>query len=211
MFRRVWLQMGVVCLTAAIFVAPLLATAEDKEDADAQATAAEEKAETKWAPAVKPKALSDQVKKGLKWLVNRQLDSGGWGQGDESSQMRGSSRIYLDGAINSTRNLDMQQMAIPSSRIRSSIPVPIRSSAPAVVEDQVAQVEQAEVVEQKPTEIPSVADTCMATLALIRSGSTPSKGEFAEPIASAVRFLCCQVEESDEESIYVTKTRGTRV
>jgi len=36
-----------------------------------------------------PKPLSDQVKKGLDWLAKQQLDSGGWGQGEESAQMRG--------------------------------------------------------------------------------------------------------------------------
>ena len=36
-----------------------------------------------------PKPLSDQVKKGLDWLASQQLDSGGWGQGEESAQMRG--------------------------------------------------------------------------------------------------------------------------
>lgn len=233
MFRRFWLPMCVVCLTAAVFVVPLLATADDNENSDDQAGATESKAEEAWAPAVKSKPLSDEVKKGLKWLVDRQLDSGGWGQGDESSAMRGSSHIYIEGAINSSPNIRMQQMAIPSSRIRSSSPDPaidlrssitplprssapvleVQSSTPAPVqsEDQVAQVNQTETVQQKPSEIPSVADTCMATLALIRSGSTPSKGEYAESIARAVRFLCCQVEESDEDSILVTKTRGTRV
>src|SRR5205823_5729844 len=31
--------------------------------------------------AVKPKPLSDEVKKGLAWLVQQQKDNGGWGQG----------------------------------------------------------------------------------------------------------------------------------
>jgi hypothetical protein len=37
--------------------------------------------------AVKPKDLSNQIKKGLGWLAKAQLKSGGWGQGDESQNM----------------------------------------------------------------------------------------------------------------------------
>ncbi|MEM9109569.1 MAG: prenyltransferase/squalene oxidase repeat-containing protein [Planctomycetota bacterium] len=38
---------------------------------------------------VDPKPLSDAVKKGLAWLASQQLENGGWGQGEESLQMRG--------------------------------------------------------------------------------------------------------------------------
>jgi hypothetical protein len=37
--------------------------------------------------AVKPKALSQTIEKGLAWLAKQQLKSGGWGQGDESQHM----------------------------------------------------------------------------------------------------------------------------
>jgi hypothetical protein len=40
--------------------------------------------------AVDPKALTDGVKKGLAWLAKQQLPGGGWGQGDEANNMRGS-------------------------------------------------------------------------------------------------------------------------
>jgi hypothetical protein len=40
-----------------------------------------------WAPAVKPKPLSESVKKGLQWLVEHQCENGGWSQGEESSHM----------------------------------------------------------------------------------------------------------------------------
>lgn len=36
-----------------------------------------------------PKALSNEVKKGLEWLIKQQHDNGGWGQGEESANMRG--------------------------------------------------------------------------------------------------------------------------
>src|SRR5271155_4029956 len=42
-----------------------------------------------WTTAVEPKPLSPSVKKGLDWLVEHQLTSGGWGEGEESPNMRG--------------------------------------------------------------------------------------------------------------------------
>jgi len=57
----------------------------------------------------------------------------------------------------------------------------------------------------------NVADTCIAALALIRSGSTPSKGQYAGNVRSAVNFVCAQVEESDAKSLSVTDIKGTRV
>lgn len=57
---------------------------------------------------------------------------------------------------------------------------------------------------------PNVADTCMATLALIRSGSTPSKGEYSQQILKAVNFICSEIANSDKESLFITSLRGTR-
>ena len=108
-----------------------------------------------WTTAVEPKALSDQVAKGLDWIVAHQLESGGWGQGEESAQM-GNSLEHL--------------------------------------------VEKA-----------NVADTCMAALALVRSGATPGEGARGGALANGVRYVCAQIEESDEDSLYVTDVRGTRV
>ena len=50
-------------------------------------------------PAVQAKPLSDSVKKGLAWLVSRQHENGGWGQGDESANM-GNSLAHLAGKPN---------------------------------------------------------------------------------------------------------------
>jgi len=108
----------------------------------------------KWAPAVQPKPLSENTKRGLAWLVEHQLKGGAWGQGEESSHMGGG---------------------------------------------------------EKMRDVPSVADTCMAALALIRSGSTPAKGEYAKNVCEAVQYVCSQIEESDKDSLFVTPTRGTRV
>jgi hypothetical protein len=57
---------------------------------------------------------------------------------------------------------------------------------------------------------PNVADTCMAALALLRSGSTPAQGPHARPLAAAVGFVCGKIEASDADSISVTDVQGTR-
>jgi hypothetical protein len=67
-------------------------------------------------------------------------------------------------------------------------------------------------VEGANVEDPSdVADTCIATLALLRAGSTPTKGEYAANIANALEFICSHVEKADNDSLYVTNVRNTQV
>ena len=107
-----------------------------------------------WTTAVTPKPLGAPVKKGLAWLVEHQLASGGWGQGEESAQM-GGGEAFRDK--------------------------------------------------------PNVADTCIAALALVRSGSTPREGPYKDAVAKAVRFVRAQVEASDAKSLSVTDIQGTRV
>ena len=57
----------------------------------------------------------------------------------------------------------------------------------------------------------NVADTCIAALALIRSGSTPAEGPYKDAIARGVRFVRGKVEKSDAGSLSVTDVNGTRV
>ena len=71
-----------------------------------------------WTTAVDPKPLTENIHRGLAWLVAQQHDDGGWGQGEESRNM-GAGMAHMQAK-------------------------------------------------------PNVADTCIATLALIRSGSSPS-------------------------------------
>ena len=109
-----------------------------------------------WKPAVDPKPLSKDVRRGLDWLVETQLADGAWGQGDESSQMRGSAQNKLAKTGN-------------------------------------------------------VADTCMATLALVRSGSMPNGGQYRGSVNKGVKYVLSQIEASDKDSLFVTEVRGTRV
>src|SRR5688500_10801204 len=57
----------------------------------------------------------------------------------------------------------------------------------------------------------NVADTCIAALALIRSGSTPHSGSYQENIRRALDYVCGEVEKSDAKSMQVSSTQGTRV
>ncbi|HEY2157964.1 MAG TPA: hypothetical protein VGH33_20215 [Isosphaeraceae bacterium] len=107
-----------------------------------------------WTTAVEPKPLSAAALKGLGWLAEHQLPSGGWGQGEESANMGGG------GALKDT---------------------------------------------------PNVADTCVAALAMIRSGSTPTSGQYKDAIVKAVGFVRSQVDASDARSLSVSSVQGTRV
>ena len=105
-----------------------------------------------WVTAGVPKPLSENVRRGLQWLVEHQHQDGGWSQGEESRNMGG--------------NVGAK---------------------------------------------PNVGDTAAATLALIRSGSTPSTGPYADSIRKALGFIMKRVEASDHKSILVSDVRGTRL
>lgn len=102
-----------------------------------------------------PKPLSENVKKGLHWLVQHQLTNGGWGQGEESQDM-GRGTVTLK-------------------------------------------------------DVPNVAETSAATLALLRSGSSPDQGDFAANIRRALDYLCGEIEKADGASLFITDLRGTRL
>jgi hypothetical protein len=107
-----------------------------------------------WVNVVDPKPLSENVERGIGWLTEHQLESGAWGQGEESAAMGHGAKLK---------------------------------------------------------DIASVADTCMATLALLRSGSTPSAGPHEKQVLAAVNYICGEIEKADKDSLSITSTRGTRV
>jgi hypothetical protein len=57
----------------------------------------------------------------------------------------------------------------------------------------------------------NVADSCIAILALYRSGSTPTSGPYKDNVIRGVDYVIGQVNASDDDSLYVTEVRGTRV
>jgi hypothetical protein len=58
---------------------------------------------------------------------------------------------------------------------------------------------------------PDVANTAVAALALIRSGSNPREGVYADHIQKAALFVFDKIERSDDDSPFVTDVRGTQL
>lgn len=56
-----------------------------------------------------------------------------------------------------------------------------------------------------------VSNTALAALALMRAGSTPASGPYAENLQKAVRFVLAQVEDAPTEGIEITRKTGTQV
>jgi squalene cyclase len=57
----------------------------------------------------------------------------------------------------------------------------------------------------------NVADTSMAVLALLRAGNTARKGEHKAAVARGLGYILAEIEESEDDSLYVSSVRGTRV
>lgn len=141
---------GLLVISGGVLIGVLMGSGPESRPSD-------ENSASKPAPVITPKPLSENVNRGLAWLVKHQHPTGGWGQGEESAHMQSGS--------SSTNLRDM----------------------------------------------PNLADTCVATLALMRAGSTPTKGEHAEIVRKALDYMCNEIAESEPAGMYVTKMRGTRV
>ncbi|MBA2539838.1 MAG: terpene cyclase/mutase family protein [Deltaproteobacteria bacterium] len=57
----------------------------------------------------------------------------------------------------------------------------------------------------------NVADSSMAVIAFLRSGSTPRGGQYANVVQKGLDYVMAEIEASDDRSLYVTAVRGTRV
>ncbi len=58
----------------------------------------------------------------------------------------------------------------------------------------------------------NVADTCMAALAFVRSGSYPaSKAKFSLHVQKAAYYVMNSIETADNDSLFITDIRNTRV
>jgi hypothetical protein len=157
MRRQSKLGLGLLCAVVAAALVGLYANGDEpKKDAPKKQ---EPKAASAATP-VKPKALSESVKKGLAYLVSQQHQDGGWGQG---------AGWRID--TKTGGRVEGPNVADPSD----------------------------------------VTNTCIATLALVRAGSTPRAGDHAKNVAKALDFICTQIEKSDKKSLYVTDIRDTQV
>lgn len=68
------------------------------------------------------------------------------------------------------------------------------------------RVEGAEV-----TDPSDVGNTCIALLALIRAGNTPTQGEYKDNVQKGLRFVYSRVEKADKDDLYVTDVRNTQL
>jgi hypothetical protein len=57
----------------------------------------------------------------------------------------------------------------------------------------------------------NVAETCMAALALLRSGSSPTEGDYAKNIVKAVEFVCARVEKCNPKTLSLSGQEGMRM
>jgi hypothetical protein len=56
-----------------------------------------------------------------------------------------------------------------------------------------------------------LGNTCVSLMALLRAGHAPDSGEHREAARKAFEYLCVQVEQADETSLFVSATRDTQL
>ncbi|MCE9562901.1 MAG: hypothetical protein K8U57_12730 [Planctomycetes bacterium] len=56
-----------------------------------------------------------------------------------------------------------------------------------------------------------VGNTALALLALVRTGSSPTEGEYKDAVKRGLKFVITKVEKADSESLYVTDVKGTQL
>ena len=67
-------------------------------------------------------------------------------------------------------------------------------------------------VEGANVEDPSdLGNTCASVVTLLRAGQSPVQGEHRKAMAKAFDFICRQVENADQDSLYVTDVRDTQL
>ena len=56
-----------------------------------------------------------------------------------------------------------------------------------------------------------VANTCVATLALLRAGHTPTQGKYKDNLQKSVNYVVVRVEESPQEGLTISTREGTQI
>ena len=58
---------------------------------------------------------------------------------------------------------------------------------------------------------PDLGNTCVSLVTLLRAGDSPAEGAHREAARKAFEFICRQVEQADDKSLYVTSVRDTQM
>lgn len=61
------------------------------------------------------------------------------------------------------------------------------------------------------TDPPDMGNTCISLMTLVRAGHTPAEGELRDAAARAFDFVCRNIEEADDDSLFVTPVRDTQL
>jgi hypothetical protein len=65
--------------------------------------------------------------------------------------------------------------------------------------------------QKPPVEQADLGPTCIATLALLRAGNTPTEGPYAKNVAKAVEFILFKVDRSDSRSLVINDLKQTQL
>jgi len=56
-----------------------------------------------------------------------------------------------------------------------------------------------------------VGNTCVAVLALVRAGNTTSEGDYKDNVRKGLKYLCEQIDKSNDKDLYITDVRNTQI
>jgi hypothetical protein len=159
-----------------------------------------------WTTAVEPKALSVSTRRGLAWLVATQHQDGGWGQGEESVQMRGSVEAALEGSREPSNVADSAIALLALLRgDADSARGPYAEAIRAGLRFVCASVEASDtdsifVTELRNTrvqmKIGSTVDTFLASLALAEARGRSGSEELDARVAAALDKVLGKIERS---------------
>jgi hypothetical protein len=155
----------------------------------------------------KPKPLSNQVKKALKWLASKQLKDGGWSPG--GGLFAGFGGVGFGGVgvggggFGGVGGGALGKGAVGGGALGKGAAGGGALGAFGNGGGGIGGVGMPRGGKVKETS--NVPDTCIAALALLRSGSSPQTGEYSKHILKAANYVCARVEKGDRTSLYLTK------
>ncbi len=157
-----------------------------------------------WAPVVNAKPLGEHVRKGLGWIVEHQLPSGGWGQGEESAGMRGQADLRDLANVGDTCAAVLALLRSGSTAAEGPYAEPIRRGLAFVCEEiERADRDSLYVTEIRGTRLQgklgAYIDTFLASLVLAEvRGTLPTPAETARVEAAQAKVMR-KIEKNQRE------------